>query len=127
MIKVKTIKFNFITFSLLLTPIIYAASDSAEFLSKAAHNRNITEVVNIIKDSVDPNGNIAKVINIIQNRVDLNGSITEIINITQNNVNPKTTRLFGELALLAASKQGHYEIVEYLLKKVLILTYTLTT
>ena len=116
--KIKTIKFNFIIFSILLTPIIYAASDSAEFLLKATDNGNVTEVINIIKDSLDPNGNIAEVINIIKDSLDPNGNIAEVINIVKNNLDTRTAMEFGKIALLVASKQGHYKIVEYLLKTV---------
>jgi len=87
MIKIKTIKiikFNFITFSLLLTPIIYAAADHADsqLLLNAAENGNFEELKNLIKRIVDP----------------------------------KTTNALKRTALTLSSKQGHFGIVQYLLK-----------
>jgi len=56
--KIKTIVFNFLTFSLLLTPIIHAASDAAnqQLLLEAARDGDLEDVQKLIEGAdMDPN------------------------------------------------------------------------
>ncbi|HDY89755.1 MAG TPA: ankyrin repeat domain-containing protein [bacterium] len=55
--KIKTIIFNFITFSLLLTPTIYAAEDHADpqLLLDAAKNGKFEELQKLIEGGMNPN------------------------------------------------------------------------
>ncbi len=119
MIKIKTIKFNLITFSLLLTPIIYAASDPAEVKSllHAAENGNKINVVWPINNQVvDPSaadefGWTALML------ASMNGHYKIVLYLIQCDIDPNAQNKYGLTALILATMRGHYKIVECLLKK----------
>jgi len=124
MIKIKTIKFNFIIFSLFLTPIIYATFDSIKLLLNATRNENITEVNNIIENENSKKADEFRMIALTEASRQGHYSIVlyllktyGINSSVQNSYNPTLLKESTNIALILASMNGHLDIVRYLLKR----------
>ena len=91
--KIKTIIFNFITFSLLLTPIIHAAIDPVKSLLSIASEEDLEGLLEAAET----------------------GNLEELQKLIGSGMDPNTADDEGETALILATDNGYFEIVKYLL------------
>jgi len=117
--KIKTIIFNFITFSLLLTPIIHAASDltDQQLLLNAAKTGNLEGLKKSIEGAgMDPNTANSKGQTLLIVAADYNN--VEIVKylLEREDVNPDLQDNLGYTALIWASYKGFENIIKLLLE-----------
>ena len=116
--KIKTIIFNFITFSLLLIPIIHAASDAADLQSllEAVGDGDLEKVQKLIEGGIDPNtandkGDTALILATDKDHFEIVKYLLE-----REDVDPDLQNNEGDSALIWASYQEFENIVKLLLE-----------
>ncbi len=117
--KIKTIIFNFMTFSVLLTPIIHAAlpSEVSGVLLNTVRVGNLRGVQELIESfNIDPNtaDSKGKTLLILAAIFDYFEIVKYLLE--RGDVDPNLQNNQGQTALMEASLQGHENIAKLLLK-----------
>ncbi len=116
--KIKTIIFNFLIFSVFLTPTIHAASDltDQELLLKAAENGNLEGVKKLIEAGIDPNttDDFGRTPLMLASRDDHFGIVKYLLKI--EGVKPNLQDNDGFTALIFATIEEFENIVKLLLE-----------
>ena len=115
--KTKTIIFNLIIFSVLLTPIIHAAlpSENLQLLLNAAKNGNLEELKKLIESDMDPNttDNYNSTLLYLASEY---GHLDIVKYLLEEKANPNLPNNLGITALIIASALGREDMVKFLLE-----------